>query len=83
MFIATAEGSMKQAKDTEAGRAFLHDIENVCRAHGLSLSFDHEDGTDGSFAVETLSKFNLERVRDAIWDVAPVRVSLLNLMRKE
>lgn len=69
---------MTQAKDTEAGRAFLHDIENVCRAHGLSLS--HEDG-HGAFIVEPLSKYNLEWLRDACWEVVPVK-SLDELLGK-
>ena len=51
-----------KATDVPELKAFLDDIEAVCRKHNLSIS--HEDG-HGAFHVEDASDFNIGWLRDA------------------
>jgi hypothetical protein len=54
------------ADRTEKVRAFLEEIEAVCRKHGLSIG--HEDH-QGAFIVEPLEERNLVWLSNAFEDI--------------
>jgi hypothetical protein len=47
---------------SEKVQAFLNEVADVCRRHGLSIA--HEDG-HGSFIVEKFDQFNIDWLNNA------------------
>lgn len=53
---------IREGDRSDKVKAFLSEIEEVCKRHGLSIS--HEDG-HGSFIIEKFDPYNISWLNDA------------------